>query len=225
MSSQINKHNTFNSWIVWYHNPADTDWTTKSYKDIIEISSIEDYCVLKNSWDLCLPKVSEGMFFLMRKIDEDTMVYPQWEDVNNIKGGCWSFKIHKDKCRDVWFNLMKYILGECIINKDVDYSIINGISISPKKNFSIVKLWLKYNTTIDINHLLTDNIDFLNYNESIYSKHESNIKKDKIKMSRKTSTKYKKKYYKKDKYKESFFNKREKYSDFNKNKNLDNFRD
>ena len=152
------KHKTNNCWIMWYHNPSDTDWSTDSYKDIIEISSIEDYCVLKNSWDLCLPKVSEGMFFLMRKIDEKTKIYPKWEDKHNIDGGCWSFKVPKDKCRTVWFNLIKYVLGECIINKDIDYSIINGISISPKKNFSIFKIWLKYNTTINIHELLTDKI-------------------------------------------------------------------
>jgi hypothetical protein len=221
MTSQINKHNTFNSWIVWYHNPSDTDWSTKSYKDIIEISSIEDYCVLKNSWDLCLPKVSEGMFFLMRKIDEKTCVYPKWEDKNNIQGGCWSFKIPKEKCRDVWFNLMKYILGECLIHADIDYSIINGISISPKKNFSIVKIWLKYNTTIDISTLFTEKIQFLNYKESIYTKHEVNIKKDKIKTNRKTNNNYRKNNYKKHKYKDSFFKKKEKYSDFNVNKNMD----
>jgi len=221
MTTQINKHATFNSWIVWYHNPSDTDWSTKSYKDIIEISSIEDYCVLKNSWDLCLPKVSEGMFFLMRKINDTTCVYPQWEDKNNINGGCWSFKIPKDNCRQIWFTLMKYILGECLVNEEIDYSIINGISISPKKNFSIIKIWLKYNTTIDIQTLLTDNIEFLNCKESMYSKHISNIKKDKIKTHKKTHTNYKKNNYNKHKYKDSFFKKKEKYSDFNTHKNTD----
>ena len=224
MNSNIQKHNTYNSWIVWYHNPSDIDWSTKSYKDIIEITSIEDYSVLKNSWDLCLPKVSEGMFFLMRKIDDQTSVYPQWEDKNNINGGCWSFKIPKDKCRNVWFDLMKYILGECLIHTDIDYSIVNGISISPKKNFSIVKIWLKYNTTIKIDKLLTDNIDFLNCKESIYTEHKSNIKKDKIKSIRKNRPNYKQRQFKKKKYKDSFFNKREKYSDFNTNKNIDTFR-
>tara|TARA_B110001450_G_scaffold256433_1_gene286914 strand:+ start:1176 stop:1853 length:678 start_codon:yes stop_codon:yes gene_type:complete len=224
MTTQINKHTTHNSWIVWYHNPADTDWSTKSYKDIIEISSIEDYCVLKNSWDLCLPKVSEGMFFLMRKINNETCIYPQWEDKNNINGGCWSFKIPKNKCQDVWFDLIKYILGECLIHKDIDYSIVNGISISPKKNFSIIKIWLKYNTTINIHSLLTNEIEFLNYKESMYSKHASNIKKDQIKTNKKNSSKYKKNYHKKHKYKDSFFNKKEKYSDFNSNIQKDIFR-
>ena len=81
----------------------------------------------------------------MRKLENGDTIYPQWEDKNNIRGGCWSFKIPKDKCRNVYFNLMKYILGECLIHEDIEYSIINGISISPKKNFSIVKIWLKYN--------------------------------------------------------------------------------
>ena len=217
-------HSLNDKWNLYYHLPDNKNWDLDSYKTIIANMNYAEEAIAINN-ELTEESIRSCMFFLMRKIDEHNMVYPQWEDKNNIKGGCWSFKIHKDKCRNVWFNLMKYILGECIINNEVEYSIINGISISPKKNFSIVKLWLKYNTSINIHKLLTDKIDFLNYNESIYSKHESNIKKDKIKMSRNTGTKYKKKYYKKDKYKESFFNKREKYSDFNKNKNLDNFRD
>ena len=37
------KHPTNTKWIVWYHNPSDKSWTLESYKDIIELSSIEDY--------------------------------------------------------------------------------------------------------------------------------------------------------------------------------------
>ena len=85
------KHKTFSKWIVWYHNPSDKNWSLNSYKDIIEISSIEDFWVLRNTWDKCLPLVHEGMFFLMR-LTKDGCIYPQWEDKNNRKGGYWSFK-------------------------------------------------------------------------------------------------------------------------------------
>ena len=37
----MNFHKIQNPWIVWYHNPSDTDWSRNSYKDIIEITSIE----------------------------------------------------------------------------------------------------------------------------------------------------------------------------------------
>jgi hypothetical protein len=200
-------HTLQNSWIVWYHNPSDTDWSKDSYKDIIEITSIEDYCVLKNSWNICLPKISEGMFFLMRKLKDGTSIYPQWEDKYNIEGGVWSFKIAKDKCEDIWFTLIKHVLGECLIKDNISYSLINGISISPKKNFSIIKIWLQKNNIQYIENLLKDNLQFLNSSESLYSKHSLNIKKDKNKYSHnKKRRQYKKKTY---------FNNSNQYKDFN----------
>ena len=90
------KHMLNSKWVVWYHNPSDKSWDRESYKDILEISSLEDFFVLKNSWQNCLPLVSEGMFFLMRKLKNDKVIYPQWEDINNKHGGYWSFKIDKD---------------------------------------------------------------------------------------------------------------------------------
>ena len=213
----MSKHKTQNSWIVWYHNPSDTDWSKNSYKDIIEITSLEDYCVLKNSWNLCLPKVSEGMFFVMRKLDNNVCIYPQWEDEHNIEGGYWSFKIPKDKCEDIWFRLMKHVLGECLLSQSQEYSLINGISISPKKNFSIVKIWLKKNININIHTLLDNTIDFLILPESIYSDHSINIKKDKHKQLNYKQNKNKNKHYK-NKNKNKFYKKKyNQFRDFNNN--------
>jgi len=159
-----------------YHNPADTDWSTKSYKDIIEISSIEDYCVLKNSWNSCLPNVSEGMFFLMRKVG-DKLIYPQWEDENNKSGGYWSFKISKNDSDRIWFELMMFMIGECITHDSSHIMEINGISISPKKNFCILKIWNR-DSSLNTNNFLSNKLEFLNMKEVLYSSHESNIEKD-----------------------------------------------
>ena len=138
----LSRHPTNNKWLVWYHNPSDKNWSISSYKDILEISCIEDFWVLKNSWNECLPKVNEGMFFLMRKIGE-VCIYPQWEDPNNKNGGYWSFKVNKIDAEKTWFELMMFMLGECITKVNLDSLNINGISISPKKNFCIVKIWNK----------------------------------------------------------------------------------
>ncbi len=100
----LRRNLTNNKWIVWYHNPSDKDWSIASYKDILEISSIEDFWVLKNSWEKCLPSVSEGMFFLMRK-KGDVCIYPQWEDKHNRDGGYWSFKVSKDSSKRRGLNL------------------------------------------------------------------------------------------------------------------------
>ena len=172
------KHETHTKWIVWYHNPSDKNWNIESYKDIVEISSLEDFCVLKNSWDSCLPKINEGMFFLMRKTNNGC-IYPRWEDKHNKNGGYWSFKVPKEHSSTAWFELMVYIIGEHGTNDPNNTMQINGISVSPKKNFCIFKIWNKdYNKSNKNNFF---NFDFLNMNEVIYSNHQDNIKKDKLK--------------------------------------------
>ena len=70
-------------------------------------------------------------------------IKPIWEDYENSKGGCLSYKINTDYVYEVWKKLNYYLIGETLINdKEIIYNI-NGISISPKKNFCIIKLWIK----------------------------------------------------------------------------------
>ncbi len=175
------KHNLNSKWVVWYHNPSDKSWNKDSYKDILEISSLEDFLVLKNSWEKCLPSVYEGMFFLMRKLSNGNVIYPQWEDINNKDGGYWSFKIDKSAAQEVWFKLSCFTIGETICRDVMDSLQVNGISISPKKNFCIIKIW---NNDYNKNNieLLSDKLDFLDMNEVKYSSHVKNIERDTTKQ-------------------------------------------
>ena len=173
----IKNHRLNSKWVVWYHNPSDKSWNRDSYKDILELHTLEDYLVLKNSWDKCLPLVSEGMFFLMRKLDSGKVIYPQWEDVNNKDGGYWSFKIDKDEAQNVWFKLCSFTIGECICCNTMESLQVNGISISPKKNFCIIKIWNNNHKKEDIK-LLSEKLTFLDMSEVKYSSHVKNIERD-----------------------------------------------
>ena len=187
-STTNNKHLLNSKWVVWYHNPSDKSWDKDSYKDILEIASLEDFLVLKNSWEKCLPLVSEGMFFLMRKLKSGKVIYPQWEDINNKYGGYWSFKINKDLAQDVWFKLCGFTIGEYICENIQESGHINGISISPKKNFCIIKIWNNNNKKEDTK-LLSSKLDFLNMTEVKYSSHTENIERDLSKQKKYSSTK------------------------------------
>jgi hypothetical protein len=177
----IDVHLLNSKWVVWYHNPSDKSWTIDSYKDILEIGSLEDFLVLQNSWEQCLPLVSEGMFFVMRKLKSGKAIYPQWEDINNKNGGYWSFKIPKEQAQDVWFKLCSFTLGECICNSPMESLQVNGISISPKKNFCIIKIWNNNSAKEDI-ELLSDKLVFLDMSEVKYSSHITNIERDQTKQ-------------------------------------------
>ena len=168
-------------WVVWYHNPSDQSWTSDSYKDILELQSIEDFLVLKNSWNTCLPEVSEGMYFVMRKTLDGIPIFPMWEDEHNKKGGVWSFKINKEDAVNIWFKLCAHVIGENICENIDDCKYINGVSISPKKNFCIVKIWSSTNDISDTSTLASSMI-FLNLNEVLYSSHVNNIERDHVKI-------------------------------------------
>tara|TARA_B110000211_G_C14058913_1_gene544645 strand:+ start:1311 stop:1907 length:597 start_codon:yes stop_codon:yes gene_type:complete len=168
------------SWIIWYHNSNDKNWGNDSYKSILEVNTIEDFLVLVNSWDKCLPKVTQGMYFFMRKFKENDIIYPTWEDKYNKDGGYWSFKVSDKHSEQTWVNLCKILIGEVICVSDP--MNINGISISPKKNFCIIKIWNNNSEQCDTALLGSDLRSFLNIEEVKYSSHNKNIKRDKDKI-------------------------------------------
>ena len=90
---------------------------------------------------------------------------------HNKLGGCWSFKVGKKDVYNAWNELSISLLGENV-TKDVTNSVtINGISISPKKNFCIIKIW--NNTTKNINtSMLSRRIPHLYVCDSIYKAHK-----------------------------------------------------
>jgi hypothetical protein len=117
----------------------------------------------------------------MRKTDKGIPIFPMWEDENNKNGGVWSFKITKEEADDVWFKLCTYMIGENICENVEICKYINGISISPKKNFCIVKIW-NSDYMLSDTHLLSSSITFLNLNEVLYSSHQNNIERDHVKI-------------------------------------------
>jgi hypothetical protein len=125
----------YDNWTLWVHLPHDTDWTVKSYKKIMTIDSVEAALSLTET----LPEkmIKNCMLFLMRE-----GIQPTWEDERNRKGGCFSYKIANKSVTSVWKQLSYTLMGETL-TKDIKFrNTINGITISPKKNFCIIKIWL-----------------------------------------------------------------------------------
>ncbi len=129
-------HPLFDNWVLWAHLPHDTDWSLKSYRKIMEIDSIEAMLALYNAVPEKL--VKNCMLFLMR-----SDISPTWEDPKNRDGGCFSFKVTNKVVGDVWKRLSYILVGETLSNDPRMLSNINGITISPKKSFCLIKVWLK----------------------------------------------------------------------------------
>ena len=89
------------------------------------------------------------MLFAMRK-----GITPMWEDPKNRNGGCFSFKVINKYVPSVWKSLLYALCGESLCNDPKYNSIINGITISPKKNFCIIKIWLCNCSVQDVNIII-----------------------------------------------------------------------
>ena len=81
--------------------------------------------------------VKNCMLFVMRN-----GITPMWEDKHNRQGGCFSYKVSNRFVPDVWKQLFFLLCGESLCIKKEDNQYVNGITISPKKNFCIIKIWL-----------------------------------------------------------------------------------
>lgn len=123
-------------WQLYFHDPNDKSWTHSSYTMISAVYSPGDAAALL---DRTRGLVTNGMFFLMRE-----HVFPAWDDPGNLEGGCLCLRIPKDAVSDFWRHACGALLGETLVKEQYEEhaSEVNGISVSPKKNFCIVKIWL-----------------------------------------------------------------------------------
>jgi hypothetical protein len=132
----INSYNVLSDkWCFWAHLPQDTDWSLKSYKLISTINTVEETIAILDLFPETL--VKSCMLFIMKE-----GINPIWEDPKNRNGGCFSYKISNKFVYEVWKRLCYSLVGNNISNKDNVVSSITGITISPKKNFCILKIWL-----------------------------------------------------------------------------------
>jgi hypothetical protein len=123
------------TWSMYFHDPYDIEWDENSYKLILNISTVDDFI---NCFIAFKELFTKGMFFFMRM---DIM--PMYEDELNQNGGCFSFKVVQEDLEERFFNILANIFGENIGINDEICENINGISISPKKFFYIIRIWIR----------------------------------------------------------------------------------
>ena len=142
-----------NNWNLYYHLINNNNWDINSYEKLCCFTTlnqiIENYKYIDD--EIC----KKTMLFLMR---ED--INPIWEDNNNINGACYSFKISNKIICNIWKNISYNLVSENLL--DNNQTIINGISISPKKYFCILKIWINDKSYNNLN-FKNDNIKNLPY--------------------------------------------------------------
>jgi hypothetical protein len=134
-SSDINNHMLVNKWTLWAHLPHDTDWSINSYIQISNFTTVEDTLAVTETLPPIL--VENCMLFVMKK-----GITPIWEDPKNRDGGCFSYKVPNKSVYKVWKDLTYSIAGGSVSNQAGFVNCVTGITISPKKNFCIIKIWM-----------------------------------------------------------------------------------
>tara|TARA_Y100000389_G_scaffold203006_1_gene250073 strand:- start:7126 stop:7629 length:504 start_codon:yes stop_codon:yes gene_type:complete len=126
------------SWTFWYHEHDTKNWTRSSYKKIHKVELAEEFWGVFKLFDYNL--LNNGIFFIMKND-----IFPDWKAPENKNGGFWSVKIESSNIQESLINSIKEwslpILHENVfINEEI---IVHGISISPKNNHFVLKIWVK----------------------------------------------------------------------------------
>jgi hypothetical protein len=128
----IHSETSSGSWTLYFHSSEETKWTLGTFKQVITVRTWKDFWTMVES--LKENAFVDGTFFLMRD-----PIPPLWENHNNIRGGYYSFRVNRKDAQDTYIQYMiACLMNKCTENKN---NKVNGISISPKRGFNIIKVW------------------------------------------------------------------------------------
>ena len=157
----MNEYKLINKWNFYIHLQNSTEWNIESYYNITEINNVSSAIVLHNYLGDELFK--KTLFFVMKNNIE-----PLWENEHNKNGGSFSLKIHNKEVSRIWKIIYYKLIGETLCkNKDI-MEKITGISNSPKKTFTILKIWTRDCENINSNIF---NLDMVDLKTCIFKKH------------------------------------------------------
>lgn len=159
------------SWSLYFHAHDNPKWNLASFTLVGQVKTWREFWSLIEG--LRTEAIADGMFFFMRD-----PIPPLWENHQNIRGGSYSIRVQR---KDAGETYVSYVIATMLgtLTKDrasasADRSAqpatpaadgaantVNGISISPKKGFNILKMWntdaARFNKPTDI-HILTKEI-------------------------------------------------------------------
>ena len=155
----VTMHNLTTPWTLYYHSPSLQDWSVTSYMEVATFQTAEEFWAVFGK----LPEANfhMGMFFFMRQD-----IKPTWEDPHNAKGGCWSYKIPMRHIYPVWKGLTALLVGESLSSVPM---LLNGLSVSPKRGFCIVKVWGNDCKKHDAKLLKLEGVEHMADSEALYT--------------------------------------------------------
>ena len=124
------------TWTLWAHPPTSNDWSIAGYKKLVTIRTMDDaISIIEFMPDVI---VKSCHLFLMKG-----NIVPRWEEPQNKVGGAFTYKVTDSKCYTAWKDTCYAAMGMTISRNAALVANVNGVVISPKKGFSILKVWMK----------------------------------------------------------------------------------
>lgn len=120
-------------WTLYFHSPGEKRWSIDTFHTLGSVETWQDFWSMVSSLEEA--KWGRGMFFWMRG-----NIPPLWENSQNIKGGSYSICISEHDSIEVFYRYtIACMFGFATTSDDT----IQGITLSPKKGFHVIKLWNK----------------------------------------------------------------------------------
>lgn len=150
------------SWTLWSHHINDKNWDNDSYSKICEVKTPDHLKWLIENF----PPLDEYILYFMR---DD--ILPIWEAPENIKGGCFSFKLSKKQYRQIWIDICKSIIYDKLTVNPSLSNTLTGLSINPRTN--TIKIWNNDSMFNQLNYI-SPSIHGIDFKGGIYKVHDIN---------------------------------------------------
>lgn len=144
------KHPLNSKWTLWYTKPQTNKSETWSdlLKPVITFESVEEFWGIYNSIPLANSLPIKSDYHLFKE-----GIKPEWEDVQNAKGGRWQYTFQNKRdaspiINDLWLRGLLAVIGETI---EDDENEVNGIVLNIRRGYR-VGIWTK---DCDLNKLST----------------------------------------------------------------------
>jgi len=131
-------------WTLYFHSPEETKWTLNTFVSLGSMKTWYQFWAIIDT--LKAESLSDGMFFLMRDPSP-----PLWEHHHHIRGGCYSFRCQKKDASEAFLTYVIAAMFDAVATNSANR--VNGLSISPKRGFNIIKVW---NTDAQTYHAPSD---------------------------------------------------------------------
>ena len=157
----MNEYKLINKWRLYIHLQNTSDWSIGSYHNIMDIRYMNDAISLYEY--LGDEILKRALLFVMKENIE-----PLWENESNKNGGSFSFKIHNKDMNRIWKIIYYKLLGETLCKDKNIMNKVTGISNSPKKTFTIIKIWMTDCDNINSNIF---NLGMIDLKTCMFKKH------------------------------------------------------